>query len=259
MSTEIYYEVTGTGPPLVFAHGLGGNHASWFNQVPFFSRWFTVITFDHRGFGNSRELEGGADRSRFPDDLKRLVDALGIEKASFVAQSMGGGTCAAFALENPNRVSGLVLADTLVGITLPEALRPRMDEVRKATSGLPQLERVLSYQFRAREPTLTHLYSQLNSFNGTARESIRGALPPISIERLSATGIPILFLVGANDILFPPELVKQVQERIPGSAYQEVPGSGHSVYFEKPQEFNDIVLSFLRKSEVLSNISGGSK
>ena len=97
---SIYHEVHGDGPALVLAHGMGGNHASWFNQVPFFSRWFKVITFDHRGFGNSGDLEGGADRSRFPDDLKDLFDQLGIAKAILVAQSMSGGTCAAFAIGN---------------------------------------------------------------------------------------------------------------------------------------------------------------
>src|SRR5918993_1417596 len=93
---SIYYEVHGDGPALVLAHGMGGNHASWFNQVPFFSRSFKVVTFDHRGFGNSRELEGGADRSRFPDDLKNILDQLGIAKAVLVAQSMGAGTCVTF-------------------------------------------------------------------------------------------------------------------------------------------------------------------
>lgn len=244
---SIYYEVHGDGPAFVLAHGLGGNHASWFNQVPFFSRWFRVVTFDHRGFGNSRDLEGGADRSRFPDDLKELLDQLGIAKAILVAQSMGGGTCATFAVRYPEKVSALVLADTLVGFTIPDALRPRMDAVRSATSGLPQLDRVLSSQFREREPVLAHLYTELNSFNGQARESLKGSLPGTSVEQLSASGIPILFLVGSKDILFPPDLVKAVQHLIPNSEYNEIPESGHSVYFEKPREFNNAILSFLKE------------
>jgi 3-oxoadipate enol-lactonase len=247
MENNLYYEIYGNGPALVFAHGLGGNHASWFNQVPFFSRWFKVVTFDHRGFGNSRDMAGGADRSRFPADLKNLLDHLEIPQATLVAQSMGGGTCAAFAVDNPDRVSALVLADTLVGIAVPEDLRPRMDAVRNATSGLPQLERVLSTGFREREPVLTHLYTELNNFNKGARESLRGNSPAITVDQLAATKIPILFLVGAEDILFPPDLVQGVHKQVPGSEYHEVAQCGHSAYFEKPHDFNDTVLGFLKR------------
>jgi pimeloyl-ACP methyl ester carboxylesterase len=248
---NVYYEIVGDGPALVLAHGMGGNHASWFNQVPFFSRWFKVITFDHRGFGNSRELEGGADRSRFPDDLEDILNRLEIEKVILVAQSMGGGTCATFAMRHPQRVSALVLADTLVGLTIPEPLQPRMSAVRSATSGLPQLQRVLSDKFREEEPGLTHLYTELNSFNGHARESLTGSLPGISVEQLVASEIPILFLVGSKDILFPPNLVKAVHEHIPNSCYREINDAGHSVYFEKPREFNDAVLAFLKEHQLV--------
>jgi pimeloyl-ACP methyl ester carboxylesterase len=248
MATNIYYEVHGNGPALVFAHGLGGNHASWFNQVPFFSHHFKVVTFDHRGFGNSRDVQGGADRTRFVDDLKDLLDHLEITKTALVAQSMGGGTCATFTVLNPNRVTALVLADTLVGITIPESLRARMNAVRNATSDLPQIERVLSAGFREREPVLTHLYTELNNFNQGARDSLRGNLPGITINQLSAVKIPLLFLAGTKDILFPPDLVRSIHELIPGAEYHEIAESGHSAYFEKPHEFNETVLNFLKKS-----------
>jgi pimeloyl-ACP methyl ester carboxylesterase len=246
MLTDLFYEFHGNGPYLIFAHGLGGNHASWFNQVPFFARYFKVVTFDHRGFGNSRELGGGVDRSHFSADLAALISHLGAQRVVLVGQSMGGGTCVTFAALHPEKVSALILADTLVGITLPDSLKPQMESVRLATSGLPQLERVLSAEFREREPVLTHLYAELNSFNGGVRGSIRGHLPGVTPEQLYNTNIPILFLVGSHDILFPPCLVKKVHELIPNSQYREINNSGHSVYFEKSELFNEAVFGFLR-------------
>jgi pimeloyl-ACP methyl ester carboxylesterase len=160
---------------------------------------------------------------------------------------MGGGTCAAFAVGHPEKVSALVLADTLVGLTMPEFLRPRMDAVRSATAGLPQLDRVLSSGFRERQPVLAHLYTELNSFNGHARDTLKGSLPGITVDQLSATGAPILFLVGSKDILFPPDLVKAIHHLIPNSEYHEIADSGHSVYFERPHEFNEAVFGFLKK------------
>jgi pimeloyl-ACP methyl ester carboxylesterase len=252
MSTELYYETHGEGPEVVFAHGLGGNHASWFQQVPFFARFFRVVIFDHRGFGNSRNLEGGPDRSRFVDDLKGLLDHLQIARAALVAQSMGGGTCVGFTRKYPERVGALVLADTLVGIKLPETLQPRMEAVRRTTADLSQLERVLSSGFRDREPVLTHLYTEINNFNLGVRDNVRGTFGEgVTVEELTKTRVPILFLVGGEDILFPPDVVRGVQRMIPGSHYLEVPGAGHSVYFENPNGFNERVLDFLKASKRL--------
>jgi len=66
---SLYYEVHGDGPAVVFAHGRGGNHMSWWQQIPEFSRRYRCITFDHRGFGSSVEVGGGRGQDRFVDDL----------------------------------------------------------------------------------------------------------------------------------------------------------------------------------------------
>ena len=99
---ELFYAEEGNGTPVVFAHGVGGNHASWYNQVAAMSGRYRTIVFDHRGFGNSRD-PGGPSRSRFIEDLRALLDHLGIERAALVAQSMGGGTCAGFTVRYPER------------------------------------------------------------------------------------------------------------------------------------------------------------
>src|SRR5512143_3513013 len=105
---QMYYEVhgpdPGTAPAVVFAHGAGGSHLSWWQQVPHFSRRYTCITFDHRGFGQSIEPEGGPGGAAFVEDLRALLDHLHIERASLVAQSMGGWTCLGFTLRYPRRV-----------------------------------------------------------------------------------------------------------------------------------------------------------
>ena len=102
---NIYYETSGEGPAVVFAHGKGGNHISWWQQVPVFSRAFRCITFDHRGWGRSLNPRGSIGREAF-------VDHLEVQRAFLVAQSMGGLTCLGFALAHAERTIGLVLADT---------------------------------------------------------------------------------------------------------------------------------------------------
>jgi 3-oxoadipate enol-lactonase len=244
---ELYYEEQGDGPSLIFAHGVGGNHASWYQQAPFFARWYRVITFDHRGFGNSTADPDGVDRASFVGDLEALLAALAIEETALVAQSMGGWTMAGFTLRHPARVRALVMADTLGGITQTGPLADRLANLARATRDLPQLDRVLAPQFPKRHPAQAELYLQLASFNTINRFNLRGspgsAPSPADMEKL---GVPILFLVGQEDVLYPPDVIRMVHEAIPGSKLAVVPDAGHSVYFESPDVFNHEVLSFLR-------------
>jgi 3-oxoadipate enol-lactonase len=90
---ELYYEVHGEGPALVLAHGGGGSHLSWWQNVPVLARRFRCVTFDHRGFGASRDLTDGPGPSAFVEDLRQLLDHLGIQRAALAGQSMGDGPC----------------------------------------------------------------------------------------------------------------------------------------------------------------------
>lgn len=242
---ELYYEVHGQGPTVVFAHGIGGNHASWFYQVETFAHSYQVVTIDHRGFGLSTDPERRG-REQFIGDLKALLDHLGVSEAALVGQSMGGGTVAGFTCSYPERVRALVLADTIAGYAEDGSIKIRMDAVRAATDGLSQTERVLGPRIRAKSPALSVLYGQIASFNNYTLKSIIGTPRRWSAAELSATRVPVLFVVGLHDILFPADVVRMVQAQIPGSHLVEIADTGHSAYFENPVEFNDSVLSFFQ-------------
>ncbi|MEC7847627.1 MAG: alpha/beta fold hydrolase, partial [Gemmatimonadota bacterium] len=84
---ELYHEVYGEGPAVVFAHGGAGTHMSWWRQIPTFSREFTCITYAQRGYGFSTDVPGGPGRAAFAEDLMTMLDGLGIERASLIGQS----------------------------------------------------------------------------------------------------------------------------------------------------------------------------
>ena len=109
---SIYYEVAGSGPPLVFAHGLGGNHLSWWQQVAHFSPRYTCVTFAHRGFAPSSAVPGATAPDAYADDLAALIGELELKDVRLVAQSMGGWTCIEYALRAPANVKALVMAST---------------------------------------------------------------------------------------------------------------------------------------------------
>ena len=140
--TELYYEVHGEGPTVTLCHGVGGNHAIWFQQIASLSASHRLITFDHRGFGNSPD-PSRCGRRCFVDDLGGLLDHLGVETTALVGQSMGGGTCVGFTAKEPERVTALVLADSLHGLEEPDDVAELMATARAHTDALTQLERVL--------------------------------------------------------------------------------------------------------------------
>jgi len=106
---RIRYEVTGEGPAIVFAHGLGGNLMSWWQQVAHFAPRYTCVAFSHRGFFPSTAPAEGPDPAAYPADLAALVDELGLGDIRIICQSMGGWTGVEYALLRPGRVKALVL------------------------------------------------------------------------------------------------------------------------------------------------------
>ncbi|MGH6782590.1 MAG: alpha/beta fold hydrolase [Sphingomonadaceae bacterium] len=241
--SELYYEDKGEGPAIVLAHGIGGNHASWFQQAGAFARSYRAITFDHRGFGRSTDVEN-AGRGAFVADMRALLDHLGIDQAVLIGQSMGGGTCISFAAAHPDRVRALVIASSLHAIAEPDDVAPLMNAARVATAEMSQLDRVLGAEFREANPVQAALYAAIASFNRADRRSLAGTWPALVAPEAVGGGKPVLFLAGMGDVIFPVEAVRRMQAQVPGSFLVEV-SAGHSVFFESPAEFNDSVLSFL--------------
>src|SRR5215468_4917266 len=109
---NLHYEVTGSGPALLFAHGLGGNHLSWWQQVAHFAENYTCVAFAHRGFAPSDPITGGPDAADYRGDLEALVDHLKFPDVRLVGQSMGGWTMLEYAIAHPQKVKALVLSST---------------------------------------------------------------------------------------------------------------------------------------------------
>ncbi len=245
---RLYYEVHGDGPPLVLTHGVGGNHASWFHQVATLSRHYRVIVFDARGFGRSTDPQE-LGRDGFVGDLDALLTHLAVDKPILVGQSMGGGTCLSFTCAYPERVRGLVLADTLMGMILPAEIRDFMSDLEKRAAQWSQLERVVGKTFRTEQPALSVLYTALASFNSVNVKTLKGVQKQHRPEELAATGVPVLFLVGEEDALFPPQAVRAVHAAVPGSRYVEILRSGHSAYFEPPAVFDQVLTDWIASLE----------
>jgi 3-oxoadipate enol-lactonase len=244
---DLYYESHGEGPPVVFLHGAAGNHLSWWQQVPAFRDRYRCITIDHRGFGRSTDPDNKAG-GEFVRDLEGLLDALGERRVSLVAQSMGGRTALGFAVKHPDRVAALVMADTWGFFEWPE-LQEEARRLREQAPAqdTPLAERALGAAFQSSQPARTFLYRQIAALNpprDAATTIAPGADTPTR-DKVAALKVPTLFIVGGEDQLTPPPILKRVHELVPGSEFREFPGLGHSVYFEDALAFNQAVGAFL--------------
>jgi 3-oxoadipate enol-lactonase len=239
----LYYEVHGDGPAIVFAHGAGGNHLSWWQQVAVFAPQYRCITFDHRGFGQSSDVSDGPGSQAFVEDLKQLLNHLKIERVALVAQSMGGRTCLGFTLAYPDRVQALVMADTTGGFSDARMAQLRAEGEAALAAPNPS-PRTYARHFPEQQPAQAFLYEQIRALNPPRRET---SVPGPTVEQIQALRTPTLLIVGEHDVIAPPAIMKMFQSYIPHARLVEVAGAGHSVYFEKPEAFNRTVLEFFKE------------
>ncbi len=244
---DIYYDLQGQGMTMVFIHGAGGNHGVWWQQLPYFSKWFQVVAMDMRGFGLSREKEGSPGAAAFTSDLEALLDHLKAKEAILVGQSLGGWPVTALTVKSPNRIKALVLSGSTGGIDEP-ALRKRMVEVVAGVEGLPMKIRALSEDFRQSNPVRADLYRQFNTFNSPDAPIKRGRTLGPTPEQLKGLKVPVIFIGGEEDKGLPPDALRLAHKCVPGAEIHVLPGVGHSGYFEQPAIFNHLVHTFLKKA-----------
>lgn len=243
---ELYYEVTGSGPPVLLSHGIGSNHLHWWQQVPFLSEHFTVITFDHRGFGFSSE--DGKGPAAFIDDLTGLLDHLSVEKVGLLGQSMGGYTVAGFANRHPERVAALILSSSAAGM-VPVAHHPSMKVAFDASDYMAFLKITIDQDsFRARRPQLCFLYESMAQLNRAIDLKLLSTMREIknSAELISRAGIPTLLISGADDPGVTAALAT-LETQIEGARLTVVENEGHLFFFENAKDYNPIVGDFFRE------------
>lgn len=250
----LYYEVHGTGPALVFAHGLGGCHLSWWQQVPHFQARYACVVFSHRGFGPSREAPDGPGPDAFVDDLAALLDHLGLPDVRLVAQSMGGWTCLGYALRHPERVRALVMACTTGTLSHPETERifaGQREAGREAALAGRGIHPAVGERLAREQPALHYLYRAVDALSvGVDKPALRrrlGALRTTPAAEVAALRAALLCITGEEDAVIPPDAVAVLAALVPGARLARVPAAGHSVYWERPAEFNRLVDDFLAR------------
>jgi 3-oxoadipate enol-lactonase len=248
---SLYYRQYGEGDDVVFLHGAGGNHLSWWQQVPVFAARFRVTVYDARGWGRSKG-DMGVGRWTLGTDLVALLEALGIGRAHIVAQSMGGRAVAGLIRHSPERVRSLVLCGTTAGAS-NDRVRAMQESLRRERNGRNLNEFSLADQFETQEPARATLFRQINGLNPPRPKGLLGKPPPgyrgSMHEAIAGLGVPVLWLAGEHDRIVSPELVAECAALVARSQVYVIKGAAHSSYYERPDEWNRVVLDFFCRPE----------
>lgn len=244
---DLYYEVHGEGPPLLFLHGLGGNHLTWWQQLAHFAPRFTCVTYAARGFGLSHESHGGPGPHAFTDDLLALIDHLQFPEVALVAQSMGGWPAAALAARRPDRVRGLVLANTIGSLT-----HPQLDAIFTAATAHPSatppgVHPAAGARMHREQPAHHRLYTMLDALSPAVDKPalMRALFHDLRTTPVADLRVPLLCITSDEDLAIPPAAVTWLAGHVPGAILHTEPHAGHSVYWERPAAFNRVVDEFL--------------
>jgi len=259
-SPRIAVDRAGEGPMVMFLHGIGSNRTSWHLQLPVFAGEFHAVAWDARGYGLSEDYDGPLDFGDFSDDLVRLLDHFEVEKAHLCGLSMGGRIAQDFYPRHPDRVATLVLCDTFAGDDPDDERSGRSQSIEEFVSSRiqPYLD---GADPKERAPkTAGRLMSPKHSEDALQRairasseihvesyiKTVRASAAYNRVDTLGDIAVPTLLVFGAEDPLTPPTVGEYMQEKIAGSELVVIPDAGHLTNLERPDDFNAVVLKFLR-------------
>ena len=246
---QLYYETAGTGEPLVFIHGFSLDTRMWDDQWGVFAQHYRVSRYDVRGFGKS-SLPGDKPYAQI-DDLKALLEHLQAVPAHLVGLSMGGGIALDFAAAYPDLVRSLVPVDAALGGfawtkdwgAVGSLARSIGVEAAKQSWLNDELFAPANEQPRV-AARLKEMVEDYSGCHWVSRDPGRWAYVP-TIQRLEQIRAPTLVVVGEHDLPDFHRAADLLEQRLPNARKVVLSGVGHMANMEAPEQFNEIVLSFL--------------
>jgi pimeloyl-ACP methyl ester carboxylesterase len=287
---DLYYEIHGSGEPLLMIEGLGYSAWMWYKQIPIFSKRYQVILFDNRGAGNTDKPDSEYSIEIMADDASGLLRTLGIGPVHALGISLGGFIAQELALRHPDLVKSLSLVSTnsgpgkramrnsqhVNGLFKLWGILPGTFEMGGKASvplgfeyGITKEDRIrygLSLAF-----TPEYYRQHPEEIERIVRWRLENPQPGYAWTRQLMAGMnfdssgraknihaPTLVLNGTEDRIVTPESARELAQSIPGSRYIEIEGSGHLLFIERSDEFNDTVMGFLDEVDAKYNTPAGS-
>lgn len=257
--TKIYYEIVGSGEPLVLLMGFGAAGAVWEKHLAVYQQHFQCVVIDNRGVGKSDQPRGPYTTSQMAADTLAVMDHAGVAKARVAGISMGGAIAQELALNYPDRVHSLLLISTWPRFnnyakTMYQNLKNIRPEVEPDVFmellqlwifAPPYYETSLDDLKQGQQGAKTNIKPQSQAgFEG----QLDACMQHDTLDRLHQIKVPTMITVGEMDIMTPPAFSKLLHEKIADSSYVNFPRAGHVHHWEDLARFNRETLAFLLKN-----------
>jgi len=262
----IFYTAKGEGKPLLLIHGYGAGMWVWEKQIEALSQFYRVYALDLIGHGFSDRPKIPYTPETYIHFLRDFMDGVGIEKATLVGNSMGGGVAWATAILSPERVDRLILIDCVPPDILHQVKNEsfRMLAAIKNIPILPYLVIAVRSKNSIRQvlvecisdvnlitPEVVNRQYQLSRIKGTPwvlYSTLKHAKEALKLkDQFSLIRKPTLFIWGESDLIFPPRVGETLRQSIVGSKFLRIGKSGHIPMWETPDEVNQAILDFLQE------------
>ncbi len=259
---EIWYNVVGSGTPMLLCNGWGGSSDSWSAEmVRVLAEKHTVVLVDNRGTGRSGKPEGPYTMDQLAGDSQHVLMEAGLGPAHVLGFSMGGYIAQALAINYPEYVRSLILCATSPGSLhrVPISAESATELAKVSDESIPKRERVrtmvyLLYPKEYADPRIDALIEE-ESYDANptpvhALVSQSAATASFdSWDRLPELKVPTLILAGDGDRLLPPGNSRLLAERIPGSELHILPGMGHGFLKQATDVSVKLILGFITRVE----------
>ena len=238
-------------PALVLLHGLGGNAAMWRRQYAALSDRFRVVGWDMPGYGGSDPLPGASVAADYAVALSGLLDALGIDRACLVGQSVAALIAASFARAFPERTRAVVLAHPLFGFgaLAPAARGAAVEErtgafLRMGPRGFAEDRGPRLLAPGASEGLVAEVVATMADARPEGYVPAVAMMADIDLPAEAAqVAAPVRIVAGSDDPLAPPERCRALAESLPGATCTVIEKAGHYAALERPEAFNSALLA----------------
>lgn len=253
---KIYYQVRGSGDPLVLIMGFGADGSVWEKHVAEYEKHFQCIILDNRGVGQSDQPKGPYSTAMMAEDVVAVMDHAGVEKAKVAGISMGGAIAQSLAIRHPDRVSCLALISTWPKFNnYATTVYENLKKLRVTSKPADFMELLQLWIFAP--PYYEQSMGELKEGQQGAKDNpapqtqygfegqLDACIQHDVVDKLNLIKVPTLITVGDMDIFTPPAFSKVLHEGIENSIYVNFPTGGHVHHWEDLERFNRVTTDFL--------------
>ena len=256
LNYTVYHHSSENAPWVTFIHGAGGSSAIWFKQIRDFTKHFNVLLIDLRGHGKSKKaIYEKLKQYSFDvigDDVIEVLDHLKIKSAHFIGISLGTIIIRELTQRYPEKISSMILGGAIMKLNLRSQILMRIGDMLKSILPYLVIYKLFAFIIMPKDKHKESRHLFINEARKLYQKEFKRWFtlvsqvnPLLSFFRMKDSGIPTLYIMGSEDYMFLPSISKLVKDHL-SSTLHIIQECGHVVNVEKPHEFNEISIGFLK-------------